>query len=302
MMSSIVGTLSLLVLVVMMPAAYSQSFMPPPMNPTMGGMPPFSQGAGPCGPPMLMGPCAPANACKTINVEGGARLLYPTNEFRLKIDNGNDINLTKDLNFSCNTLVGEVYGAVRMPELGALTYTFLIPRTDDGNGVLPGDLTFNGRFYPAGTHVNAKFEVSRHRWEGEYFVSVGCNSRIAGLVMGELWVRNLELESPDASTNRWESTFLMGVGGTVEYAPANGLFIKGKGVFKFLQDQTGWYLEGAGRYFPELNQGCGGMDIAGFRPYGGVGFRWETSNWRINENVKLQTTFYGPFAEVGVVF
>jgi hypothetical protein len=302
-LTSMWGTVSLLLLVLLAPAAYSQNFMPSMMGPPMGGMMPSApMGGGLCGPPMAMGPCVPDNTCKTINVEGGGRLLYiTTNEFKLKVDNGSDINLAKDLNFSCNNVVGEVYAAVRMPKFGALTYTFLIPRTDNGNGVLISDLDFNGRFYPVGTPVTSKLEISRHRWEAEYFLSVGCNSRVAGLLLGELWVRNFELEGPDASTNRWESTFLMGVGGTVEYAPANGFFLKGKGVFKFLQDQTGWYLEGAGRYFPEMNQGCGGMDL-GFRPYGGVGFRWESSNWRINENLKLQTSFYGPFAEVGVVF
>lgn len=297
-----VGTVSLLVLVLMMPAAYSQSFMPSMMGPPMGGMaPPVPQGGGPCGPPMFMGPCGPGNSCKTINVEGGARAWYTTNLFKLKNDNGNDIDLTKDLNLSCNTLIGEIYGAIRIPQVFALTYTFLIPRTDTGDGVLPGNITVNGTVFQEGGHVHSKLEVSRHRWEGEYFVSVGCNSRIAGLVMGELWVRNFRLENADASNNVSDTEFLMGVGGTVEYAPANGFFVKGKGVFKFLQDQTGWYLEGSGRYFPELNQGCGGMDVA-LRPYGGVGFRWETSTWRINENVKFQTTFYGPFAEVGVVF
>jgi len=302
MLSSMWGTVSLLLLVLLAPAAYSQSFMPSMMGPPMGGMMQSApMGGGPCGPPMLMGPCVPDNTCKKINVEGGARAWYTTNLFKLKYDNGADVDLTKDLNYSCNTLVGEIFAAIRMPKVFALTYTFLIPRTDNGNGVLPGDITVDGTLFTEGTNVSSKIEFSRHRWEGEYFVSVGCNSRIAGLLMGELWVRNLRVESAEASNNVSETQFFMGVGGTVEYAPANGLFIKGKGVFKFLQDQTGWYLEGVGRYFPEMNQGCGGMDL-GFRPFGGVGFRWENSNWRINENLKLQTSFYGPFAEVGVVF
>ena len=254
---------------------------------------------GPMSPPFLAGPCMPVQDCKGINVEGGVRAFYTRNWAKLTRQIDGDVNFVKDLNFSENTLVGEVYGALRVAPTLALTYSFLIPREDHGWGTLPADLNVNGTIFTAGTQVTAKSTTSLHRFEGEYFLFVGPNYRAGGYLLGELWVERFSMESDVASDSKTRDEFLMGGGGSGEYAPSKGIFLKFKGAYTFLQKQTGIYLDGQGRFFPELNT-CGGN--VGFRPYVAAGYRYRAAEWVINEDTKFQTSIHGPYAEVGLIF
>lgn len=270
-----------------------------PMQPNMGHVPPhaaFGPGLQPCFP----GPCLLPEPCRIFSFEGGGRGFYTGNSFRVTYSNRADIDFIRDLHFAQNTLVAEVYAAVRMVPTMALTYSYMIPRDDNGHGTLPEDLTIGNTVFLAGTAVNLKSTTSRHRLEGEYFAVLGDRFRAGALLMGELWVENLQMQSATNRDSQQFEEFLMGAGVTGEFAPANGIFMKGKGAYTFLQKQNGLYLDFQGKFFPEFI-GCGGQQMQ-MRPYVTAGYRFRTSEWVINDDRKIQASIQGPYIELGVIF
>lgn len=279
----------------------SQQFGPPigQPGPALAPVCPPS-GFGPFTQPFFARPCPPANPCRMFSFEGGGRGYYSGNSFRIIWNGGGDIDFIRDLNFSQNTLVAEIYAALRLVPTLALTYTYMIPRIDNGNGYLPVDFTIGKTVFPAGTPVTLKSTTSLNRLEGEYFFVVGYNSRVGGLLLGELWVENLLMEGPIGGAGQRDSQetqeFLMGAGGSAEYAPANGFFVKGKAAYMFLQKQNGIYLDCQGKFFPELN--CGSQ----MRLYLTGGYRYRSSEWVYNVDRKIQAASQGPYVELGVIF
>lgn len=284
--------ISLAMLLCLVSSGNCQFPAPPPM------VTPLPLPGGPPAQPLYLGPCQPVQQCSTFSIEGGGRAFYTRNWFKLTQGTDPDINFVKDLNFSENTLVGEIFGAVRIVPSLAATYTFMLPREDHGYGVLPADLTVNGTLFPAGTHVTAKTTISLHRFEGEYFAVVGPNYRGGVYLLGELWFNQFSMTSDITSDSKIRNEFLMGIGGSGEFAPSRGTFVKIKAAYTFLEKQNGVFLDGQAKLFPDLNGGPG----SGFRPYVAAGYRYRSSQWDLNENTKLQASIYGPYAEVGVIF
>lgn len=275
-----------------------------PMGPPMGDMGAACPPAG-CGPapmPMQMGPFLPKQGCTTFSVEGGGRLFYTSNSAKLTREG--TIDFVRDLHFSQNTVVGEVYAGVRISPTLAFTYTFMIPRDDNGNGILPADLIVDNTLFPAGEQVALKTTTTLHRWEGEVYPIVGCNYRGGGLLFGELLVERLRVEDGQQSDSEEYSRFLMGIGGVAEFAPADSVFARVKAAYTFLENQNGVYIDGEGKYFPELDGGCGSGGMpSGIRPYVAAGYRYRYAEWTRNEgNTKLEITIHGPYAEAGVIF
>jgi hypothetical protein len=247
--------------------------------------------------PFFMGPCLPVQPCRSFSLEGGGRGFYTGNSFRITRNKGADIDFVRNLNFSQNTLVAEVYAALRVVPTLALTFSYMIPRDDNGHGTLPETLTLGNTTFPAGTQVTCKSSTSLYRLEGEYFLVVGGNYRVGGLLLGELWGENLRMDSELAWGYQYFEEFLMGAGGSGEYAPADGIFIKFKGAYTFLQNQNGFYLDCQGKFFPEL-AGYGSQT----RPYVAGGYRFRASEWVVNEDRKIQATIQGPYVELGLIF
>ena len=279
----------------------------PVMGPPMGQMgtacPPV--GCGPAPMPFATGPCFPMKSCKTFSLEGGARAFYTNNSVILNRDNqGGSLDFVRDLNFSQGTIVGEVYAAVRMSPKLAATYTFMIPRQDNGHGTLPIAVVVDNTTFTAGTQVAAKSVTSMHRWEGEAYPIFGCNYRLGGLLFGELIIQRLRMKDALQEDSEEYSEFLMGVGGVAEYAPADNVFARVKAAYTFLGNQNGVYVDGEGKFFPDLSSGCGTGGVpSGVKPYVGGGYRYRYSEWKRNEsNDTLQVTIHGPYAEVGVIF
>lgn len=303
----LLGCVSLMLLCAATPAVCWQPTAPPYGPPAMGpGGPPFPPpGAGPMVTPFQMGqPCPPMGCEKQFSLEGGGRVFYTSNSAQWT-HAGAKVDLVRDLNFSQNTTLGELYVAGRLCPWLAVTYNFMIPRDDRGNGVLPGTLTIGNTIFAAGEQVSVKSTTTIHRWEGELYPIVGCNVRLGALVLGELLVQRLRVESALAEDSESWSRFLMGVGGVAELGMAKNVFGRIKAAWMFLDDQNGVYLDGEGKYFPELGSGCGpgGGMLGGWRPYGGVGYRWRYSEWSKSDgNNKLTVSIHGPYAEVGVIF
>ena len=304
----VLGTATLLILASVHYGACSQPFGPPMGPPSPGMRPgPPSPGMRPAPPPMglvpgqqpfFMGPCVPFQPCRSFSLEGGGRGFYTGNSFRIIRKSGADIDFVRDLNFSQNTLVAEVYAALRVAPTLALTFSYMIPRDDNGHGTLPETLTLGNTIFPALTQVTSKSSTSLYRLEGEYFLAVGYNYRVGGLLLGEIWVENLRMESLLAKDSQSFEEFLMGAGGSGEYAPANGIFVKVKGAYTFLQKQNGFFLDCQGKFFPELAAGYGSQ----MRPYVAGGYRFRTSEWVVNEDKKIQATIQGPYVELGLIF
>ena len=276
-----------------------QSFGPPrgPSGPALGpAYPP--QGCSPFPQPFFMRPCPPTNQYRSLAFEGGGRGYYSGNSLRILWNGGPDIDFIRDLNFAQNTLVAEIYAALRVVPTLALTYSYMIPREDNGNGFLPVDFRVGNTIFPSGTVVRAKSNTSLHRLEGECFFVLGYNYRVGGLLLGEMWVENLRMESATASDSQETTEFLMGAGGTGEYGPGYGIFVKFKGAYTFLQKQNGMYLDFQGKFFPEFNNGCGSQ----IRLYVTGGYRFRSSEWVFNVDRKIQATSQGPYVELGVIF
>lgn len=278
----------------------------PPMGMPMGqmGAPCPPVGCGPA-PMPIMGPCFPGQSCTTLSVEGGGRLLYASNgSVKLTIQGagGGTIDFVRDLNFSQSLLLGEVYAGVRISPTLAFTYTFMIPREDDGHGVLNAGITIDNTVFAAGTPVAVKSLTTVHRWEGEVYPIVGCNYRVGGLLLGELFVQRFRFTSGAASDSQVFNEFLMGVGGVAEVSPADGVYARVKGAYTFLQNHNGFYIDGEGKYFPEMKSGCGGVP-SGVRPYVSAGYRFRYGEWTRNDgNLKLESTVHGPYVGAGVIF
>jgi len=259
---------------------------------------------------MQMGPCFPQQSCTTFSVEGGGRVLYTTNSAKITRENdaagtgGGIIDLVRDLNFSQSTLVGEVYAGVRMCPTLAFTYTFTIPREDDGHGRLNANITIGNTTFTQGTQVAVKSLTTLHRWEGEVYPIIGCNYRAGGLLLGELLVQRFRFEDGAASDSKVYSEFLMGVGGVVEIAPTENAYARVKAAYTFLQNHYGYYIDGEGKFFPELKSGCGSGGMpSGVRPYVSAGYRYRYAEWsRHDPNVKFETSFHGPYVGGGVIF
>ncbi|MEJ2718551.1 MAG: hypothetical protein P8182_15680 [Deltaproteobacteria bacterium] len=264
------------------------------------------------GPPVPLAPpgfpsCPPQRCGSACSIEGGGRAFYTTNTAKIFDDLAPDIDFIEDLHFSQNTLVGEVYAALRVPPWLALTYTFLLPREDHGYGFLPADFVLGDVFFPAGTQVAAKSITSLHRWEAEYFFGLRCDCRAGPLLMAELLVDTLQMDARNdngflVGAKETFSEFLLGIGGTAEFAPSQNVFFRGKAAYTFLQDQGGFFLDLGARYFCDVKAGCGPPSMfSDIRPYLGVGYRYRTSTWYHGDR-KFLGTIHGPYASVGVVF
>ncbi len=262
--------------------------------------------------PIQMGPCLPKQSCKMCSVEGGGRILYTCNSVKLTregeptldgIGNGT-IDFVRDLHFNQSTPVGEVYAGVRICPTLAFTYTFMIPREDDGHGRLDADLVVDNTRFAAGSQVALKSTTTVHRWEGEVYPIIGCNYRAGGLLFGELLVQRLRVEDGQQSDSEVFSEFLMGIGGVAELAPADNVYARVKAAYTFLQNQNGVYIDGEGKYFPDLNGGCGSRGVpSGIRPYVSAGYRFRYAEWSRDEgHVKLEVTIHGPYVGAGVIF
>ena len=280
---------------------------PGPMpGPGPGPMPGPFPGPGPGLSPFGLGDCGAQSCGPGLGIEVGGRAYYTTNIVKWKNDQGADVDFIEDLHFSRNTLLGEIYGALRMPPWGALSYTFTFPRLDNGHGTLLGDLVIGQTLFPAGTQITAKIERTIHRWEGEYFIPVGCSLRVGPYLMGELFVQKLTVDDGTVSESRTFQEFIMGVGGSAEFAPAYNFFLKGKAAYTFLQNQSGVFVDVEGRFFPDLAS-CGVQGMTGsLRPYLGAGYRLRQST-RFKEddrenNNRFELTIHGPYASVSVVF
>jgi hypothetical protein len=219
---------------------------------------------------------------------------------------GNDIDFVRDLNLLQNTLLGEVFVAGRLAPWGAFTYTFMIPSEDRGNGILTADLHVGSTIFPIGSQAQLKTTLTVHRWEAEAYPVVGCNYRAGGLLVGELLVEHIRVETAVAEDSKTYSRFLMGLGAVGEFAPANNIFGRLKAAWMFLDDQNGVYLDAEGKFFPDFNTGgsCGaggGGLCSSCRCYVGAGYRWRYSEWSKNDYT-LTTSIHGPYAELGVIF
>ena len=295
----VLGTATLLVLASVHYGGCSQPFGPPmgPPSPGMRPAPP-PMGLVPGQQPFSQGPCLPVQPCRSFSLEEGCRGFYTGNSFRIIRNKGADIDFVRNLNFSQNTLVAEVYAALRIVPRFALTFSYMIPRDDTGHGILPEAFTVGPTTFPAGTLVTCKSSTFLCRLEGECFLAVGNNYRVGGLLLGELWGENLFMNSNFAWGYEYFEKSQMGVGGTGEYAPADGVFIKFKGAYTFLQNQDGLFLDCQGKLFPKSV--CYESQM---RPYVAGGYRFRSFElWIVNEDKKIQATIQGPYVELGLIF
>lgn len=288
---------------------------PPVAGPPMGPPP----GMGPCPPPTCgpgpMSMCAPPSCGPTFTVEGGARATLAVCDIEYVQERSQRIYFQRDLNFKDVLTVGEIYAAVRIAPRIAFTYSFVLPTEDKDVGGIEGDLQIGNVVFGAGSLLTWKTTTSAHRWEGEYFFLTGCDYRLGVYGLGELIVSDLDFESAAAQSDVSNTFFLLGFGGSGEYAFSENVFLKAKGAYTFLEDtKYGVYAEVSGRMFPTLDPGfqpeqaCGsGGFLSGMRPYGEVGYRYRVIEWDLGNTPQgnkrtLFTQFHGPFAAIGAIF
>ncbi|MBM3300554.1 MAG: hypothetical protein FJY85_11425 [Deltaproteobacteria bacterium] len=144
--------------------------------------------------------------------------------------------------------------------------------------------------------MSLRYELTVHRFEGELYPVVSNNYRVGGWLLGEILVQNLRVRDVQTQSDSVStSDFIMGVGGVAEISPGTNMFARLKGAYTFLQNQTGVYLEGEGKFFPQFD--------GGFRPYLGAGYRYRFMQWTLAEgNMKWNVYAHGPFAEFGIIF
>ena len=284
--------------------------MGPP--PGMGACPPPN-----CGP-MPMGMCPPSDCGPTFSFEGGARATLALSDIEYVTDNFNRVYFQRDLNFKDVLVVGEIYAAVRIAPRISFTYSFVLPSEDKDYGWVWGQMEVDNVVFGPASYVEWKTTTTAHRWEGEYFFLTGCNYRLGAYGLGELIVNDVRftgIAPATATAEKSYSKFLLGFGGSAEYAVSDDMFLKGKAAYTFLEDTNyGVYAEVCGRMFPQLDDGCQppspcGSDslFSGWRPYGEVGYRYRVIEWDLGTNAqgqnrKLFTQFHGPYAAIGAIF
>lgn len=262
--------------------------------------------------PMLLSPspeCGPFGRDWKINVEAGGRVFYQLQSLKIRNGIGPDLDFVDSLKFSRGLLLGEAYAALRLPPWFALTYTFRFPREDTGSGTLPASLRVSDTLFLPGDPILIKSTSTAHRWEGEFFLPLGCHFRGGVYVLGDLLIERWDVDSTvlindvptPVSVFKTYSEFYPGLGGTAEFAPTPVLFIKGKAAYLFSQENLGGvYLDGEVRFFPDFNK-CDMMDPGPFRPYIGAGFRYKFLQW-IREDQKFEAQTFGPYGSIGFVF
>jgi len=261
----------------------------PPMGPPPVGMRPM---------PFGMMPCLPQRPCTKLSFEGGARGYYSGNTFVLHQDGSPGIDFIRDLNFSQYTLVAELYAALRVAPTMALTFSYMIPRVDNGHGILPDNITVGNTVFFQGQQVTAKATISLYKLEGEYFFAVGPQFRAGAYLLGEFWVRDFQMQNAQVRDSQQREEFLMGAGASGEFSPGSSVFVKVKGACTFLQNQTGLYLDAQGKFFPDMMISYG----SAARPYVSGGYRFRSSEWVINEHRKVNASSQGPYVELGLIF
>lgn len=293
----------------------------PPMGPPAGppmGPPPMMGGCPPpaCGPgPMTM--CPPPSCGPTFSFELGGRATLAICDMEYVTDNFERIYFQRDLNFKDVLALGEVYAAVRIAPRIAFTYSFVVPTLDTDYGWLFGQIQLGNQIFNPVLYGHFKTETSAHRFEGEYFFLTGCNYRLGAYALGELIVNHVEFTFPPAAATVQadDTLFLLGFGGSAEYAFSDNMFLRAKAAYTFLEETTyGAYAEVSARMFPDMNNGCepqpvcGSGDLfSGLRPYGEVGYRYRVIEWDLGTNAQGQqrtffTQFHGPFAAIGAIF
>ncbi|GEM_PF-880999 len=299
-----------------MAAPFPPSRMGPMQPPHYGPAPPPGCGPAPpplCGPmpPALpFAPCMPKPSCWNVAVEFGGRAYSTTNSLVTGDATGLSMDWVRDLNLSQNTLVGEIYGGLRLPPSAAFMYTFQFPRLDSGFGALGHSLDVGSTNFPAGTFITLDTTRSLHRWELEYYPLIGCNYRFGPLLLAELLVNRLEVDGDLDADGTLETNgsaefveFYLGAGGVGEYAPEPNLFFRAKAAVTFLNNSLGLFADAEARYSPQTDPvGCNQSALGGVRPFLGGGYRFRTVNVEPSDTEEVRFYTHGPYAELGLIF
>lgn len=319
--TTIVGAIALVVILTASPGFSWQNPMPGPMNPVPPmAAPPVPPGCGPppgpmCGPPAppacgpmpppMCGPMpvqAPMGPEPNIGLEIGGRAFYSLNHFYYHDDLRGSLDIVDDLNHLADTLVGEIYGGIRLAPSLAFTYTYQFPREDFGYGELPLDLEIDDVVFAQGTRVTSRIERQAHRWELEWYPIVGCDYRVGPYMMADYYVTAFRVSDDAVRDEEIFEQFYLGLGGVAEYAAANILFLKVKAAATFLNESSGAYVDGIARYAPNTGEpGCGNW-LSSIRPFMGLGYRYRTVYQPEDDNVDYTFSVHGPYAELGLVF
>lgn len=297
------GTVAVLVLALLclnaaICGAYFQS--PRPMG--------FAPALSPAPRPVTLLPMMPVNFYPTRSFEGrmdyevGGSFYYTSNYFRLRRSNGTDIDFVDRMGLEANSVLWDIYAAVRSAPRWALTYSFMFPKTLVGRGILPTDFTIGGAFFPAGTRVSTKALASMHRIEWEYYVPLDRKFRAGPIISGNFVYSNVAMAAGPVSGSQAFTGFQMGVGGVIEYARANNVFVKLRSEYTFLNDHHGVMVDAHVKLFPWLAAFTDRRVIGGAQPYLEIGYKYKSADWTLDNKDTAVTSVQAGYLSLGVIF
>jgi hypothetical protein len=177
---------------------------------------------------------------KTINlrfifIEPEVSLYWAKAKFSVGGVNGS-IDSVNDLGLALNRNVWAFGINLRSRDGTTFKYTYMFAPDTNGDGALLNPITIGSTTFPAGRRVNVRHAFGLHRWELETQWITGSFFRMHPLIIGELWVNKLELNSPQGATFTLPTgTGTTGTTGTVNQDRLNDIasdqkFLLGTGV------------------------------------------------------------------------
>jgi len=260
------------------------------------------------GPPPMAFPrpvsyVAQGRTCQPCqSYEAGGRFHYTWNRIQLRQRTNVQIDFVDRLGLEPNSVLWEVFGGLRLSPSFAVTYHFVFPHTLQGRGIIPSTFTLGGAVFQAGAVVTTRALASMNRIDGEIYLPVARKFRAGPVISADFVYSNVAMTSGTISGSESFTGPQLGIGGVIEYARSNSIFVKAKSAYTFLNDHHGFYVDAQVKAFPFLASFTNRALADKVQPYLELGYRYNSVDWSLNNKDTAITVIQGIYATLGVIF
>jgi hypothetical protein len=263
----------------------------------------WSSGPPPTIPSRPVSYIAPRQTCQlSPTFEAGGRFYYTWNQIQLRQRTGVQINFVDRLGMESNSDLWEIYGGLRLSPRFAVTYHFVFPHTLQGRGIIPSMLTLGGAVFQPGSVVTTRAKASVNRIESEIYFPVSRKYRVGPVISADFVSANVAMASGTISGSESFTGAQLGIGGVIEYARSNALFVKAKSAYTFINDHKGFYFDAQVKAFPFLATFANRALADRVQPYLELGYGYKSVDWSLNNKDKVITAIQGVYVTLGVIF
>jgi len=245
-------------------------------------------------------PCHTNQACQSY--EAGGRFYYTWNKILLQQRADFRIDFVQRMGLEPNSVLWEIFGGLRFSPRFAVAYHFVFPHTLQGRGITPSLLTIGGAVFPAGSVVTTKALASINTIDDEIYFPVARKFRVGPVISADFVYSNVTMASGTVSGSESFTGSQLGMGGVIEYARSNSLFVKTKSAYTFLNGHHGFYVDAQVKAFPFLATFTNRALADRVQPYMELGYKYKFVDWSLNNKDTVMTTIQGVYVTLGVIF